>query len=582
MNPTEYAWATLQSLAQKEPQEIKVLVDNIDYPALESDSIGYVLRLSAPKMVNENLLSLHGMFFNNDEAGRAFLWRMFRSSVYHLCLHAAVTDYSIYREFASRFEPNNALFAISLAEDFALRGYMQARWPGLVLETAYANHNSFLRMRDLSAESNLGTRVAANLLSYSMVGKPIVQTRSALDSDTETVHTKLVDYSIEFSKIFASNDSEGRIPSEQMNSISMLKLAAVASVAELLERNMVVLSNVHSIPYTDNHGQNLLFENSIITSDQEFKANCLRDAFNELNVNLPEEKIRENEHTLEQEASNILGDWEYSLLTKQRLIDLYRQLDPASHFENFIFPSEDLAEFMRTRLRLVGPIKRILEQLRTLKTTNDEVAAQESGYVDIPAAIQVIASESSRNDVFIRDEISKKSEAWAILIDSSKSLENSAGEVREVAVCLTEVANDMISNSSSWACYAFNENLYILKDFTEFYRNSSKGRIGGLTSGLKTYLPDAIRLAAHRLSKTAEDVKVMLVASDGFPLGYEGIDEELAKAIEEVSKSGILMIGLGIGSSTIKKYFRSNCVVNGPYDLMKHFVKTYYELSSSF
>ena len=557
-------------------------MDNIEYPALETDAVGYVIRLSAPRMVRENLLSLHGMFFDNDQAGRAALWRMFRSSVYHLCLHAAVTDYSIYRDFAARFEPNNAIFAISLAEDFALRGYMQIRWPGLVLDTAYANHNTFLRMRDLSGETNLGTKVAANLLSYSMVGKPIVETRSALDADTEAVHAKLVDYGTEFSKFFVSNDSEGRVPSEQMNSVSMLKLAAAASVAELLERHAVNLSSVHSIPYTDNHGQNYIFENSIISSDQNFKANTLRDAFNELKVSLPEDKIGENEHALEAEATNILGDWEYSQLTKQRLIDLYRQLDPSSHFENFIFPGEDLAEFMRTRSKLVGPIKRILEQLRMLKSTNDEIAAQESGYVDIPAAIQVVASESSRNDVFIRDEIDKKSEAWAILLDSSKSLENSAGEVKEVAVCLTEVANDLIPNSSSWACYAFNENLYILKDFNEFYRSSSKGRIGGLTSGIKTYLPDAIRLAAQRLSKTGEDVKVMLVASDGFPLGYEGIDEELVRAIEQVSKSGILMIGLGIGSSAIKNYFRSNCDVNGPYDLMKHFVKTYYEISSSF
>ncbi|HKW05687.1 MAG TPA: hypothetical protein VJN71_10340, partial [Nitrososphaerales archaeon] len=313
-----------------------------------------------------------------------------------------------------------------------------------------------------------------------------------------------------------------------------------------------------------------------------FKANTLRDAFNELNVSLPQEKIMEAESALESESGNILGDWEYSQLTKQRLIDLYRQLDPASHFENFVFPGEDLAEFVRARSKIVGPIKRILEQLRTLKTTNDEIDAQESGYVDIPTAIQVVASESSRNDVFIREEIEKKSEAWAILIDTSKSLETSVGEVKEVAICLSEVANDLIPNSNSWACYAFNENLCILKDFGEIYRSSTKGRIGGLANGLKTYLPDAIRMAAQRLSKTGEDVKVMVVASDGFPLGYEGIDQELMRTVDYVNKSGILMIGLGIGSSEIKNAFRSNCVVNGPYDLMKNFVRTYQEISSSF
>lgn len=582
MSPTEYAWATLQSLAQKDPLDAKILVDDIEYPALQTDSKGFVLRLSSPRLVREDLMSLHGMFFDNDQTGRASLWRMFRSSVYHLCLHVAITDYSIYRDFASRFEANNALFSISLSEDYALRGYMRARWPGLVLDTAYANYNSFLRMRNLSEEQDMGIKVAANLLSYTLIGKPVVETLSALDADSEAVHAKLIDYSTELSNIFAAHDTEGGMNPEHQDSATKIKIEAATSIAEFLERHMISLSNVHSVPYTDSHGANFLFENSSYSSDESFKANTLRDAFNELNVSLPQEKIMEAESALEGESGNILGDWEYSQLTKQRLIDLYRQLDPTSHFENFVFPGEDLAEFMRARAKIVGPIKRILEQLRTLKTTNDEVDAQESGYVDIPTAIQVVASESSRNDVFIREEIEKKSEAWAILIDTSKSLENSVGEVKEVAICLSEVANDLIPNSNSWACYAFNENLYILKDFGEIYRSSTKGRIGGLANGLKTYLPDAIRMAAQRLSKTGEDVKVMVVASDGFPLGYEGIDQELMKTVDYVNKSGILMIGLGIGSSEIKNAFRSNCVVNGPYDLMKNFVRTYQEISSSF
>ena len=69
-------------------------------------------------------------------------------------------------------------------------------------------------------------------------------------------------------------------------------------------------------------------------------------------------------------------------------------------------------------------------------------------------------------------------------------------------MCLAEVAKDLIPNHNSWACYAFNENLYIVKDFTEIYGMRTKSRIGGLGSGLKTYLPDALRLAANRL-KTA-------------------------------------------------------------------------------
>ena len=75
----------------------------------------------------------------------------------------------------------------------------------------------------------------------------------------------------------------------------------------------------------------------------------------------------------------------------------------------------------------------------------------------------------------------------------------------------------------------------------------TKSRIGGLGSGLKTYLPDALRLAANRLKTAQEEIKVLLVASDGFPLGYEGIDEDLVQAIQQINKSGIQLIGMGIG-----------------------------------
>jgi nitric oxide reductase activation protein len=264
----------------------------------------------------------------------------------------------------------------------------------------------------------------------------------------------------------------------------------------------------------------------------------------------------------------------------KRLADLHRGLDPKTHFENFLFPKEDYAEYVRTRARLIGPIRLILDQLRAVKSNLDENIL-ESGNVDMPLAIQAIASRSKRTDVFTQEETQIKSEAWAILIDSSKSLETFAKDVQEMAVCLAEVAKDLIPNHNSWACYSFNENFYIVKDFSEIYGMRTKSRIGGLDSGLKTYLPDALRLAANRLKTTQEEIKVLLVASDGFPLGYEGIDEDLVSAIQQINKSGIQLIGMGVGSSSIKKYFRSNCLISSPFDLMKQFVKIYIELASS-
>ncbi|MDH2900044.1 MAG: VWA domain-containing protein [archaeon] len=578
MNPTDFAWATVQSIAQRTPKEIKVIVDKTEYPHLERDSVGYLIHLSEPRRVRESLLSLHGLFFDNDNEGKASLWRMYRASLYHLSLHAAATDYSIYQDFAISHNANNAMFAISMAEDFAIRGYAKSMWPGLILDEAYANYITWLRFRDLSMEKDPQILVAANLLSYQMVGKPIAQVLIAdLDRDIESVHASLAKFSSEVEKLYTE-----KIGRPELGLVSKMKLEAAETIVQLFEKENLYLSNVHSLPYTDSHGKNTLFDSRVIAKDQDKKNAALHASFSELSISLPGNKIRENDDAMMNEGNSILGDWEVQLTQKQRLIELFKTLDPKTHLDEFTFPNEDYAEFVRTRAKLIGPIRRVLEQLRTLNQVADENSGKESGYVDIPVAIQVVASKSDRNDVFVQEETMKKSEAWAILVDSSKSLESLKGQVKDISVCLSEVARDLIPNQNSWAMYSFDNRMYIVKDFNEMYGSQSKGRIGGLANGIKTLLPDAIRIAARRLDNTNEALKVLLVASDGFPLGYEGIDKDLIDTIQKVSRAGIELIGLGIGSSAIAKYFRSNCVIETPFDLMNHFVRTYVELSSSF
>lgn len=576
MNPTDFAWATAQSLVQKTPRDIKVIVDKIEYPVLEKDSFGYVIHLAEPRRVRENLFSLHGMFFDNDREGKTSLWRMYRASLYHLCMHAATTDYSIYSEIAGDYEPNIAMFAISMVEDFAIRGFARTLWPGLILDEAYANYVTSLRLRDLGNEPDLSNLVAANLLSYQVTGKPASKLRvSNLDQDVESLHASLVNSSAEFERLSGIDKKSSSLQ------ISKLKVSKAVEVATIFEKNGLHLAAVHSLPYTESHGPNYLFNNSVIALEHERKVAALRDAMNELTLTLPGEKIRAAEAALENEATGIMSDWEYTMVGRQRLVDLFKDIDPSTHFEEFAFPDEDYAEFVRTRTKLIGPIRRVLDQLRMVKNTDDEITMKQSGYVDVPLAIQVIASKSDRSDVFLQDEIEKKSESWAILIDSSKSLETLKGEARDIAVCLSEVAKDLIPDPSSWAIYSFDERMYILKDFTEMYGNSAKARIGGMKNGIKTYLPDAIRAASLRLAKNPQNLKVLLVASDGFPLGYDGIEKDLVTAIQKANHAGIDLIGLGVGSSSITKYFRSNCVIEGPFDLMNHFVKTYYELAGA-
>jgi hypothetical protein len=587
LNPTDFAWSTLQSITQLQPKNVKLIVDEIEYPTLGTDPFGYVIHLSMPLKPRDNVYSLHGMYFDNDASGKSSMWRMYRASVYHMSLHANTTDYRVYRSLQN-YSPsvNNLMFAISIVEDYSIRGHMRARWPGLLLDCAYASRTTKLRFKNPDLIVDPSTRLAANFLSYSLTGKPLLSLGSGLDRQVSEIHELLSDLEYTVQKYYSAL-GESRNPSEEEGladpvlGIDSKKINTAKKLLDVFSGQSCYMTQIPAPPFADNHGPNDLFESSPAGGEAFRFDSVLMDAASDYNLDVSSKALSDSEKQIGIESQTVLGDWEYSLTVQKRLAEIHRAADPKTHFENFLFPKEDYSEYVRTRARLIGPIRLVLDQLRNVKSAMDE-NIRESGQLDIPKAIQVVATDSGRNDVFSQEELDAKSEAWAIVIDSSKSLETFAREVQEIAVCLAEVAKDLIPSHNSWACYSFNENLYIVKDFSEIYGMRTKSRIGGLESGLKTYLPDALRLATNRLKNANQEVKVILVASDGFPLGYEGIDEELVETIQQINRAGIQLIGMGVGSSSIKKYFRSNCQISSPFDLMRQFVKIYIELSSGF
>ena len=216
-----------------------------------------------------------------------------------------------------------------------------------------------------------------------------------------------------------------------------------------------------------------------------------------------------------------------------------------------------------------------MQQLRLLKNLGGEDFRQESGFVDLQEAIQVIASKSKRTDIFAREELQTREDSWSILIDASHSLSMFYGEIRGIALSLAEVAKMLILNQNSWGMYAFNQKFYVIKDPSERYDVHVKARIGGLFHGGFTFLPDAILLAAQALTRRIEEAKILVVVSDFFPAGYEGAEEKLREVIKRVEHMGVSIIGIGVNSRAVRKYVRVNCVVEGPYDLMKKFTKAF-------
>ena len=342
MKPIDFAWGSLRTITQLQPTEVKLLVDEIEYPLLERDSVGYVVHLSAPQKHRENLLKLHGMYFDNDLKGRISLWRMFKASVYHLSLHTITTDYSMYKSISESVSSvQNLMFAISQVEDFAVKGHMKSKWKGLLFDTAYANFLSFRRFRNLE-QSDTSTRIAANLLGYMMVGKQIFSLGREIDEQLKSLHRSLqeveyaayADHSIPSSQKHVSKDGN------QSRSSFQLRISTAKKIVEFLDDQGCEITSIPSPPYADNHGSNEIFDNAT----EAVKGNLddfdliLRNDASSVLPGMTIEEIRGAEKFTEGEAQAVLGDWEYSLISMNKLIEIYKSLDPKSHFEGFLFP----------------------------------------------------------------------------------------------------------------------------------------------------------------------------------------------------------------------------------------------------
>jgi hypothetical protein len=578
LNLLDFAWSSALSITQKTPGEVKILLNWIEHPILGEDKNGYVIHLASPRKIDENVLSINGLYFDADANGKHSLWRLYKASIHHLSIHTVISNFRIYKEWATGKNLKNAMFAVDVTEDTILKAYMRKYWPGLVHDAAYANQVAYLSMKESREIYSVPLRFAAGVLSHSIIGKPKGPFTSEMAEDVAEVSKALV----------TLEEQTYDKCSTQPNTILSIKetLQDRLKVAQLIYEKISTygeLNEVPTLPHTDHHGPTTVFNNTMISSDTE-RADSLNKAYQVLSIKPSQQELHLAlaEKTWDQEAINTIAAWETVANWRLKTLEFFSELDEKTHFKKFDFPEEDYAEYVRARTGLIGPIRRILEQLRMIKVSFDEQTQVESGNIDLQQAIQTVATKQQRNDVFIREEPLTKSESWGILVDTSSSLSGLAGEIRGVSVSLAEVAKDLISNPNGWGMYAFDENFYVVKDFAENYTSAARSRLGGLKHGGTTYLPDAMRIVNNRLGRTPEEVKVMVVASDGYPLGYEGIHDELLKSVEDIKKNGTLLLGIGVGSTAIQKYFDSTCTVSTPYELLKYFVKSYMSITSSF
>lgn len=581
----EYVWLTSFQITKKKHEEVKVLLsDDVTFPMLGKDKRGYIIYLAKPKKRNDGLISYLGLLFDpSNEVHKRFLWQTLKASAFHLSIHVAASNFEAYADWAKDKNIDLATYVVSTIEDATVRAYLKTLWTPFVNDVATANTLSYLKMKPVHLISNPTLRVMASLISRFSMGaikgrlsdkmqKDVDDLVSALNNIEDTIQKEL--------RKMTKTEQEGNI-SQTIADLAFKEKVALADVMYETLHGYGKTSEVPSLLYTDNHGSDSIFYGNDVPSENEVNEN-LKNALNVLHGAAKEDENQNNlmEKSLDSEISQFFSEWEAKEATQRKILESYKLLGNNTRFRSFEFPKEDLSEYIHGKALLSSPIRRVLERLRLLKNVTGEDYRHEMGLLDMQEAIQVIASKSQRTDVFVREELQTREDAWVILVDASHSLKSFAGEVRGIALCLSEVARNMFLNQNAWSLFAFNDKFYIVKDFSESYTNRVRARIGGLGHGGMTYLPDGLLLATEALKQRTEEMKILVVISDFFPSGYEDAEETLTECAKKIQRSGIGVIGIGVKSRAVKKYFRINCIVDSPFELMKKFVDAFFEFHS--
>lgn len=557
MRVLDYAWSTFSGISGADHSRVRlILSETSQRPTLGMEGEGYVVDLPVPRWEKEGIMSVQGLFADADDQGWSVLWRLFRASLYHAAFHVAHGNLPAYSKWAKDKEEYPAIYAISLLEDYRVTLAARVHWPGTMEDLAYANYVGALRISDLDDIDSRGLRTAAKLL-LSLWGVSPGQ-----DGRIEENRAVLA----------LAEKVRGMVENSLDDPASLM----LPKAAELVYRafKKTVLPQIPAFPHTEGHSGDSLFEDHLVVRGGT-EASRLSGAMGALGV----VATGGVEASAQEEFKDAMRAMLDTYAQRQKIRDYYAKLMANTRLSRVTFPRGDYSTFLRTRAELAGPIRNIKNQLLAVKNVLDENQGKGSGRMDMPTAMQVVASGVRRKDVFVRDEPVLKDEAWAILIDASKSVASSSVQIGGIATCLAEVAGTLMKDRSRWGLFGFNDALQLVKDFDEEYDTEVKARIGGLTQQGATLLPDALAAAARSLNARPVESKLLVVVSDCRPTGYAGIEEELVEKVDEATKKGIMLVGIGVESAEVKKYFKVNSFLSSPYQIMKFFVRSYMELS---
>ena len=521
MRLSTYSWETGTYVTNGTFTDFKVVLTFGLTPSVEREGNVLVVKVPIPmqtKAGDENgegvEYSYQGISFTETLENWKWIWVLFSAALLHGSFHKDQTSFETYRRWSTGKQHKKALDTISFIEDVRITLLGLQKNPGFGSTIGYANYVSLSTAPD--------------------------EERKILIDVWGTPDNKI---------------------------LNMIKSGDLVGALNAVYEYPVVPRLI----YADARGVDIRMKKWADTHDDpDLRRNVLKVVGIDLN--------NEWNKTIAADSLDFAVSIRSFYHTKEAVKEKFVEALEGTVLEGIDFPVSDYAEYLKTRASLAGPIRSIRNRLVLLKNEEDEVTHQRAGYPDLPEVIQMLASGKERENVFVRNELERTDLAWVILADTSKSMGSGINTVKGVITCLSEVAKDLIPHYDDWAVYTFDTGLKVIKDFSEPYSNDSRARIGGLVPTSLTYFPDALMAVSKMLAKRSAALKILVVVSDGEPLGYIGIKEKMTATMKQLLKTPIIMLGVGVQSAEMKKYFRATVKIDNPYEMMKFFVNKYIEI----
>ncbi len=265
----------------------------------------------------------------------------------------------------------------------------------------------------------------------------------------------------------------------------------------------------------------------------------------------------------------------------EKRFSVYQDLAEDSHFDEVKIGSENLAEFSRLTDESAGLLQRLRTSVRTLSNIVDTPSSEDAGLVEMQLAIQREASKDPSIQIFEQDVPRKESENWVVIIDASASMISKFEEMKKMALCLSEAAEEINQSGGKWGLYSFNNNFLIVKDHIEGYNQQTKARIGGMENKGLSLIPDAVNMGIKILKRDKESThKYLILISDGRAFGYSNIDECFKQSLLNAKRNSVNVVGIGVPKA-LSRYFSFTIDTDDPQKTVDKFMSAYSYLTQT-